>query len=161
MGVDTDFLNTEILFLVTKPGKYLAAKITKKYLELHKKYKSVTSADDWKIEPDINSDEEYDEDDNLIATVNDKSHRGSAVDFVVNLLLLLKAAKHYGVIPLSGTLSYRTLWGGASSGILYIDDTKIKLVEINDDDSGKIRKKTFTLDDVENIKNGSLEDLYV
>jgi len=150
MGVDTIFYNGEIIFDSDSVDPIPIDKITRKYIKMNKTYQKSIGVDtkDWAFS---------DDDDYLLLTVNSRAHRGSAHDFIPNLLLALDTAKGFGFTPVATSISYSTSWGDALGGVLRVgSDMSITLTEV-DGSTGRVARWTYTLDDVKKIKNGTFK----
>jgi hypothetical protein len=159
MGIDTAFFQTEVVLGATKNVKNANKKITTRYLANHKKYKAADSDPahykDWTVQE---TEGDIEEGDTISLIIDHRAHRGSAADFVPNLLLLLEAAKHYGFEPFNRSLPYFTSWGDALSGVLRVsNEFSVTLTEVLDD--GTVEQEVYTLDDVDAVTSGQFDKL--
>lgn len=151
MGFDTVFGGDGSILLCSSVGVPDAEKkLTELYhLEQARHLKnSVIGPEDWVFE-EIDDDEVY-----LI--VDSHAHRGTATDFVPNLIVALHAASKCGFTPLCQTLIYQTSWGDSLSGIMRVDEgCNISLVEI-DSSSGQISRRFYSFSSaIRDIENNS------
>ena len=151
MGVDTVF-HTQSFFLYSeKDVEDASVRLTEKYHEEQESYQDPQSfgPEDWSFMPCL--------DDNQVELIVNSEHRGSATDFIPNLLVALKVAQSMGFSPVCHSISYEIFCGDSVSGIMRIDEEcGVSLVEV-DSVSGRVVRYLYSLSDIEKIKNRTFD----